>query len=79
MAAEQLAEFKTAFAASVSRRRLTRKQVKAALRERVRVDALYRLWLKTVSPDDVRLMLVIDDVVEVIETARGRGYRTPHK
>ena len=48
MAAEQLAEFKKAFAASVARRRLTEERLDAAMQERARVDALYRAWIKTV-------------------------------
>jgi hypothetical protein len=79
MAAEQLAEFKQAFAASVVRRRLTQEQVEAAMTERARVDALYREWIKTVSPDDVKLMVAIDEAAAVFESARARGYRTPHK
>jgi hypothetical protein len=79
MAAEQQAEFKQAFAASVLRRRLTQEQVEAAMTERARVDALYRDWIKTVSPDDVKLMVAIDEAAAVFESARARGYRTPHK
>jgi hypothetical protein len=79
MAAEQVAEFKQAFTASVVRRRLTQEQVEAAVTERARVDALYREWMKTVRPDDVKLMVSIDEAAAVFESARARGYRTPHK
>jgi hypothetical protein len=79
MAAEQLADFKKAFAASVARRRLTQEQVEAAMTERARVDTLYREWIKTVRPDDVKLMVAIDEAAAVFESARARGYRTPHK
>ncbi len=79
MAAEQLAEFKKAFASSVARRRLTQEQLDAAMQERARVDALYRAWIKTVSPEDVRLMVAIDAAASAFESARARGYRTPHK
>ncbi len=79
MAAEQLVEFKKAFAASIARRRLTWEQVDAAMQERARVDALYRAWIKTVSPEDVRLMVAIDAAASAFESARARGYRTPHK
>lgn len=79
MAAEQLAEFKKAFATSVARRRLTQEQLDAAMQERARVDTLYRAWIKTVSPEDVRLMVAIDAAAAAFESARARGYRTPHK
>lgn len=79
MAAEQLAQFKEAFAASVARRRLTQEQVDAVMQERARVDALYRTWIKTVSPEDVKLMVAIDAAAVEYEAARARGYRTPHK
>lgn len=79
MAAEQLVEFQSAFAASIARRRLTPAQVDAAAQERARVNALYRAWIKTVSPDDVKRMVAIDAAVAEFESARARGYRTPHK
>jgi hypothetical protein len=79
MAAEQLGEFKMAFATSVARRRLTQQQLEAAMQERARVDTLYRAWIKTVSPEDVRLMVAIDAAAAAFESARARGYRTPHK
>lgn len=79
IAAEQLTEFKEAFAASIKRRRLTNSQVDEAMQERSRVDALYRAWIKTVTPEDVKLMLVIDSAASIFEAARARGYRTPHK
>ena len=79
MAAERLADFKNAFGASVVRRRLTKEQLDAAIRERARVDDLYRDWIKTVSPEDVRRMVAIDEAAAVFDAARARGYRTPHK
>lgn len=79
MAAEQMVAFKQAFAASVARRGLTPQQVDAVMQERARVDALYRAWLRTVGPDDVKRMLAIDAVAAAFESARARGYRTPHK
>lgn len=79
MAAEQLAEFKNVFATSAVRRRLSRKKVNALMRERARIDDLYRAWIKTVSLDDVKNMVVADELVAFFEAARARGYRTPHK
>ena len=81
MAAEQLTEFKKAFAASTVRRRLTHAQVDAATEERARVDAMYRDWIKTISPEDVKRMVAIEAAAAAaaFESARARGYRTPHK
>ena len=79
MAAEQLTEFKKAFAASTVRRRLTHAQVDAAIEERARVDAMYRDWIKTISPEDVKRMVAIEAAAAAFESARARGYRTPHK
>lgn len=77
--AEQLAEFKQAFEASIARRRLSRGELNAFIRERARVDDLYRVWIKTLSPDDIKTMAVADELVAFFEAARARGYRTPHK
>ena len=79
MAAEQLADFKKTFATSIARRQLSRKEVNAFMRERARVDAMYRAWIKTVSQDDVKTMVAADELVAFFEAARARGYRTPHK
>ena len=79
MAAEQLAEFKKGFAMSIARRRLSRKEVNAFLRERTRVDSMYRVWINTVSPDDVKTMVVFDEVAALFNAAIARGWRTPHK
>jgi len=79
MAAEQLTEFKKAFAASIVRRRLTHAQVDAAMEERARVDAMYRDWIKTISPENVKRMVAIEAAAAAFESARARGYRTPHK
>lgn len=79
IAAEQLADFKKAFSLSVARRQLSRKDLNAFMRERTRVDNLYRDWIKTVSPEDVKTMIVTDELVAFFEAARARGYRTPHK
>jgi hypothetical protein len=79
MAAEQLVEFKDAFAASTTRRHYTQEQVDAAVQERVRVDNLYRAWIKTVSPEQVKRLVAIDAMAAAFESARARGFRTPHK
>ena len=79
MAAEQLTEFKKAFAPSIVRRRLTHTQVDAAMEERARVDATYRDWIKTISQEDVKRMVAIEAAAAAFESAGARGYRTPHK
>lgn len=79
MAAEQLVDFRKAFALSIARRGISRRQVNAFMRERGRVDAMYRDWIKSVSPVDVKAMVVADELVAFFEAARAKGYRTPHK
>jgi hypothetical protein len=79
MAAEQLSDFKESFDLSVARRRVSRKELNAFKRERARVDDMYRAWIKTLSPDDVQTMVLVDEVAALFEAARARGYRTPHK
>ena len=79
MAAEQLTEFKKAFIASIVRRRLTHAQVDAAMGARTRIDAMYRDWMKTISPPNVKRMVAIEAVAAAFESARARGCRTPHR
>jgi len=79
MAAEQLTEFKQAFAASIVRRRLTHAQIDAATEERARVDVMYRNWIRTISPEDVKRMVAIEAAAAAFDSARARGYRTPHR
>ena len=79
IATEQLVVFRSTFAASVTRRRLAPAQVDAMMQERAKGDALYRAWLKTVTPEDVRRMVVLNEAAAAIESARARGFRTPHK
>ena len=73
MAAEQLTEFKKAFAASIVQPRLTNTQADAAMEERARVDATYRNWIKTISPEDVKRMVAIEAAAAAFESARARG------
>jgi hypothetical protein len=79
MAAERLGDFRQAFAISVRRRRLTQEQLNAVMTERARVDSIYRAWLKTVTPEDVRTMMAIQAAADTFQSMRARGYRTPHK
>ena len=79
MAAEHQPEFKRKFAASIARRSLTSEQVAAMMEERAKVEALYREWLRALTPDDVRLIVAVQAAAEAFESIRARGYRTPHK
>ena len=79
IAAEQLADFERAFAASVVRRNLPQVQVAAAMAERARVDVMYRQWLNTVTSEEVQRMLLAEEMAACLESARAMGYRTPHK
>jgi hypothetical protein len=79
IAAEQLAEFKKAFQVSTVRRKLTQREVRAAMKERARVNAEYREWIRTVQPQDIEIMILIDELAAEFEAARAMGYRTTHK
>ncbi|MEN9419430.1 MAG: hypothetical protein RI988_3050 [Pseudomonadota bacterium] len=79
VAAERLVAFKEAFAASIARRRLTPDQIDSMLAERARVDAMYREWIKTVSPEDVGRTVAVDAAAAALESLWARGYRTPHR
>ncbi len=68
-----------AFEASIKRRKLTAVDVKVIQKERLRVNKLYREWLKTLTPDDIQRMELISDVVAIFEEGRSMGYRMPHK
>ncbi len=76
---ESRADFRVAFQASIKRRKLTLDELADMETERTRVDDEYRAWLKTVTPEDVRRMLILNEAADVFEEARSRGYRTPHK
>lgn len=79
IAAENLAEFKKAFQASILRRKLTQREVRAAMKERARVDAQYREWIRAIRPQDFELMILSDKLAAEFEAAIAMGYRTPHK
>jgi len=59
--------------------RLTPDQVDAMTQERVKIDSLYRAWIKTISPEDVKQMVVVEAAAAEFESGRARGCRTPHK
>jgi len=79
IAAENLAEFKKAFQASILRRKLTQREVRAAMKERARVDAQYREWIRAIRPQDIELMILSNKLAAELEAAIAMGYRTPHK
>jgi hypothetical protein len=79
VAAEQLNEFKKVFEASIVRRGLTKNDLRSIKRKRSKLDTLYRSWVKTLSPEDIQHMLLVDSMTEEFESARAQGYRTPHK
>ena len=79
IAAEQLSEFKKAFAASISRRNLNLGQIDAAMQERARVEAMYRGWLKTVTSKDVQRILALNAAAAAFESVGAWGCRRPHK
>lgn len=76
---ESRADFRIAFQASLNRRNLPPEERAEMEVRRSRVDNEYRVWLKTLTPEQVRTMLILNEVADVFEEARSRGYRTPHK
>jgi hypothetical protein len=42
-------------------------------------DVRYRAWLATLTPEDIGMMVVVQEAAAVFEKARARGYRTPHR
>ena len=79
MQVESRSDFRTALQASVNRRKLPAEDLAEMEVERSRVDNDYRAWLKALTPEEVRTMLILNDAADVFEEARSRGYRTPHK
>ena len=79
VAAEQLNEFKKVFEVSIMRRGLTKNDLRSIKRKRSKLDTVYRSWVKTLSPEDIQHMLLVDSMAEEFESARAQGYRTPHK
>lgn len=65
--------FKEAFAASAKRRKLTPEVLDEMRVERDRTDLVYRAWLKTVMPEDVLTMTVIQDAARTFDRLRTRG------
>ncbi len=76
---ESRSDFRTALQASLNRRKLPAEDLAEMEAERSRVDNDYRAWLKALTPEEVRTMLILNDAADVFEEARSRGYRTPHK
>ena len=79
MLTESHQDFKAAYDASVKRRKLssdTLAEIDAAL---VCGNDQYRVWLTSLSPEQVRTMVFAEEVAAIFEEARVRGYRTPHK
>ena len=79
MQVESRSDFRAALQASVNRRKLPAEDLADMEAERSRVDNDYRAWLKALTPEEVRTMLILNDAADVFEEARSRGYRTPHK
>jgi hypothetical protein len=79
MLAEAKESFRLEYAASIKRRGLSSNDRGGATRRRNKVNDAYRKWLRLLTSDDIDLMLMRDEVVEAVESARHRGYRTPHK
>ena len=79
MQVESRSDFRAALQASLNRRKLPAEDLAEMEAERSRVDNDYRAWLKALTPEEVRTMLILNDAADVFEEARSRGYRTLHK
>jgi hypothetical protein len=79
MQAEALAEFRALFDASLRRRGLTDADREAFMAERDRLRRPYRVWLAKQTPEDIQTQIAADEFAQAFESARARGYRTPHK
>ena len=79
VAAECLPQFQAAFAASLKRRKLGPEVVEAFAAERRRGNEEYRVALQDMSEADLGLLTVAQNVADIFDEARTRGYRTPHK
>jgi hypothetical protein len=77
--AESNAAFKTAYDASIKRRKLSDASLADINDERSRGKEQYQIWLKTVTPEQVRRYLVVKKAAAIFDEMRSRGYRTPHK
>ena len=75
---ESREDFRTAIQASIKRRKLSPEELAEMEAERMRVDNAYRLWLKTLTPEQVRTTLILNEAADVFEEALSRGYRSPH-
>ena len=73
------AEFAAIFARSVRRRNIGEAGIAAFKQARAEHDTRYRAWLATLTPEDIKTMVVAQEAAAVFEEARARGYRTPHK
>ena len=76
---EARADCRAALQASLSRRKLPAEDLAEMAAERSRVDNDYRAWLKGLTPEEVRTLLLLNDAADAFDEARARGYRTPHK
>ncbi len=79
IAAETSAEFAAIFARSVRRRNIGEAAIAAFKKARAEHDTRYRAWLATLTPGDIKTMVVAQEAAAVFEEARARGYRTPRK
>jgi hypothetical protein len=79
MLAEANQDFKAAYDASTRRRRLSDENLALIGSERIKGNEQFLTWLKTLSPEQIRIMLVADQAAEIFQEAIDRGYRTPNK
>ena len=79
IAAETSTVFETAFARSLHRRTLGEDTIIAFREARRAHDTQYRAWLASLTPEDIRVLVMAQEAAAVFEDMRARGYRSPHK
>lgn len=77
--AEKSESFCEAFSKSVRRRKLKMKVVSRFMKNRKSTENHVEEWRLSLTSDDIKSMEVIEKMTEIMEEARRRGYRTPHK
>ncbi len=72
-------EFIIKFNKSIKKRKLNEIAIKDFIAERTKANEIYKNWLKELTPNDIKLMIVANDVATIFEETRAIGYRTSHK
>ena len=78
-AAEASDEFSGAYRSSLKRRKVDDAGEAAFRAAREETAGAVRSWREQLTPDDLKLVGLLDAAAGEVEEARARGYRTPHR